>query len=306
MPSRYFQNFPEVYYNGQLAKDISRRVKFVDTSTARLHVFHAYDLEHGLRSDLIADYYYDDSYMDWMIYVSNYIVDPYYQWYLDDEKFGDLMIQKYGSIETSMKKVKYYRNNWSSDYTELEPSFYYNTLDQDWKKYYEPVFGAGQKIISFKRKAQDITINTNRILDFTISANNGTNAYSNGELLDINTTGTNTVGTAELIFANSSVIRVQHVSGNTSANSTATKLIIGETSGANMSVNAVSTVKENVTSAEEVFWSPVYYYDWEQEINESNKSLILLDAGLTDLVYQAFVERLREDVDPLTNRLANT
>jgi hypothetical protein len=233
--------------------------------------------------------------------MSNDIVDPYYGWYLDDYKLEALIVQKYGSIERSIKLIKEYRNNWATDDNELSLSFYTNNLANEWKKYYSPVWAPyGTKVLSYKRKQEDITINTNRILDFTISANNGSTAFTNNEIVDIRTTGTNTVGTAQLIYANTTTIRVQNVSGNTSANSSVTKYIIGETTGANVTANAVTTVQENVTEDEERFWSPISFFDYEQELNEQKKHIRLVGSEVKDLLLQDFFEKIQQDMDPVT------
>lgn len=317
MSQRYFQNLPNIYYNNVLCKDISRRAKLVEDPRHSPFVFYPYELKHQLRSDQVAEYYYQDSYLDWMIYMSNGIIDPYYGWYLDDYKMEQLLIEKYGSVEKSMKLIKHFINNWADDSNEIDAAFYNNTLQLTWKKYYTPsvwkksstrttnqsgIDGLvyNNNIVTYKRAQHDFTVNTNRILDYTISANNGLIGFSNGELIDICVTPTSTVGTAQVITANSTVVRVQSVQGNTSANSTFTKFLIGETTGANVSANNVTTRKQNVTVDEEVFWSPVSFYDYEVEINEQRKNIILASAGVKDLLIQNFQQRLQEDMDPVT------
>lgn len=301
MTQKYFDNLPNMYYNNKLCKDIARRNRIVDDPRNSPYVFYPYEIKHQLRSDVISEYYYNDSQLDWLIYMSNEIIDPYYGWYLDDYKLEALLVEKYGSIEKSIKLIKEYRTNWAIDDSEISVSFYNNNLANEWKKYYSPVWAPyGTKILSYKRKQEDVTINTNRILDFTISANNGATAFTNNEIIDIRTTGTNTVGTGQLLYANSTTVRVQSVSGNTTANSTFTKYIIGETSSANVTVNAVTTVRENVTEDEERFWSPVSYFDYEQEINEQKKHVRLVGAEVKDLLLQDFFEKIQQDMDPVT------
>ncbi len=301
MTQKYFENLPNMYYNNTLCKDIARRNRIVDDPRSSIFSFSPYEIVHQLRSDVISEYYYNDSQLDWLIYLSNQIIDPYYGWYLNETQFQALLVEKYGSVENSIKKIKEYRTNWANDDTELSESFYLNNLANEWKKYYTPVWAPyGAKIISYKRKQEDISINTNRILDFSISQKNSQRNFSNNEIIDIRTTATNTVGTAQLIYANSTVVRVQSVSGNTSANSSSTKLIIGETSGANVTVNGVITIQENVTEEEERFWSPVSFFEYEEELNEQKKHIYVIGADLKDLVLQNFFERLQEDMDPVT------
>lgn len=305
MADAYFKKLPNMYYNGTLCKDISRRVATTQDATSTPFVFYPYELKHELRSDHIAEYYYNDSELDWLIYITNGVVDPYYGWYLNGDNFEKFIRDKYGSPEIAMKKVKYYINNWSTDDTELSVSLYENTIDQLWKKYYTPVWGPKNKILSYKRKEDDTVINTNRILDYTISANNNEYSLEIGETIDLRDTPTNTVATGEVTMANATHIFIQSVSGNTFANSSITRYIVGETNGANVTVNGMTTVKENVTDEEEVFWTPVTYYDYEYDKNEQKKILNLVDNGLKDLFVEEFIAKIRTDVDPLTN-LSNT
>ena len=301
MSNRFFENLPDMYYNNQLCKDISRRAKLVDDPKNSPFSFYPYTIKDQLRSDQIADYYFGDSDLDWLIYLSNDIIDPYYGWYLDDFKMEQLLIEKYSSIPNSLKKVYLYRNNWADDSNQITVSHYNNVIAQSWKKYYSPVFGPKLAILSYKRKEDDITMNTNRIIQYTIQANNGTIAFADNELVDFKYTGNSAAGTGEVISSNSTSVTIKNVYGNTTANTTATKYIVGETSGANVTSNGTITVYENFDVTEEVFWSPVTYYDYEVEINESKKDIKLIDTGLKDLLIQSFRNKVLDDIDPSTN-----
>jgi hypothetical protein len=238
--------------------------------------------------------------------MSNEIIDPYYQWYLNDAQFESLIIEKYGSIEHAQKKIIFYRNNWDSDDRELSVSFYNNTLQQSWKKYYSPIWGPGNKIVSYKRKQFDATTNLNRIVEYNISANNTSNGFIAGELVDIKIPGQDaTVGTGEVIIANSTILRIKNVDGNTSANSTFNKTIVGETTFANVTVSNADITFQNFTVDEGVFWSAVSYYDYETEINEQKKNIKLVGSGQHILLVDQFQQAMNEDVDSTTNLSTN-
>jgi hypothetical protein len=304
---RYFQKLPNLYYNNYLVKDISRRAKIVEEPRKSPFVFYPYEIKHQLRSDHIAEYYYNDSELDWLIYMSNEIIDPYYDWYLNDFQFESLLIQKYGSIEQAQKKIIFYRNNWAIDDTELSVSYYNNTLTQSWKKYYSPNWGPGNKIVSYRRKQLDALTNTNRIIEYAISANNTANGFVAGELVDIKIPGQDaTVGTGEVIIANSTIVRIKNVDGNTSANSTFNKTIVGETTFANVTVSNSDVTFQNFTTDEGVFWNAVSYFDYETEINEQKKNIRLVGSGQHLLLVDQFQQRMSEDVDSATNLSTNT
>lgn len=302
MPHRYFEKLPNILYSNTIVKDISRRARLVQDKNRSPYVFYPYELVHDLRPDHVAEYYYEDAYLDWFIFMSNEIIDPYYGWYLNEDKFNDLMIQKYGTVEKSKKKIKFYRNNWYTDDTELSVDYYNNTLSNDWKKYYSPVWSiTAEKVMSYVRKQDDVTMNTNKILEYTITANNSNVSFTNNEIVDLKLNGQEaTVGTGELVTANTTKIRIQSVSGNTFANSSVILNIVGEDSSCNCSVNAVSTVQENITNNEAVFWSPVYYYDWEQELNEQKKNILLVSSDDMPTLMRQFERKINEDVDTET------
>jgi len=144
-------------------------------------------------------------------------------------------------------------------------------------------------------------MNINRILQYSILSDTASKAFTTAETIDIRTTGTNTVGTGELVFSNSTTVTIKNVSGITTANSSDTKFIIGETSGANVTVDSVITVYENFNEEEEVYWSPVSYFGYERELNESKKELRLIDLSLTDFLIDEFTDKLKDDIDPDTN-----
>lgn len=298
---RYFQKLPNIFYNNTLCKDITRRTKLIEKPRQSPFVFYPFELKNQLRSDHVAEYYYEDSELDWLIYMTNGIVDPYYQWYLNDSQFESLLIEKYQSLENAQKRIAFYRNNWATDSQELSVSQYNSIIVESWKKYYSPIWGPGTKIVGYKRKQIDSITNTNRIVEYTIQANNTSISLSDGELVDIKITGQQqTVGTGEVIISNSSILRIKNVSGNTQANTTFTKTIVGEQSAANVTVSNSDVIFENITIEEQVFWSPVSFYDYHQEINEQNKNIKLVAAGQHTIVVDQFEQVVREDVDSVT------
>lgn len=296
MPSRYFENLPNMFYANTLCKDITRRVVTIDTESNAPFTFYPYDLEHDLRSDHVAEYYFEDSDLDWLIYISNRVIDPYYEWPLNDREFEIFVEDKHGSSETAKKRIKYYMNNWAEDDTEITTSYYETNLAGILRKYWTPNFSPAGKILSYKRKEENVLMNTNQILKYTIQANNTNYAFANGELVDINT-ATGTVGTGEIISSNATNVTIFNVAGNTSANVTHTKFLVGETSEANVTANNVTTVKENITTDEFVYWTPIYHYDYEQFCNQRKKSMTLPDVQHTTEIVDDFFDLVNEDIN---------
>ena len=261
----YFRKFPTIEYNNITTVDLSRNVRITDSLLRRPTIFYPYEVIAGDRPDNISYYFYEDASVDWILYLINGITDPYYDWYLDETQFNDLLTKKYGSFEKSLKTILYYRTNWASDDRKISASFYDNTLAPELKKYFAPIFGIGSKIIGYERSKDDHITNTNRVLklEITYSSNN---TFTNNEIVDF-IYNSQTQGSATVISSNSSVAFIQHVNGSVNTSMT----VIGEESSAQSSVSSVQTIAENITALEETYWSPVTAYDFEREKNEKNK-----------------------------------
>lgn len=249
-------------------------------------MFYPVELLAGMRADVLADAYYQDAEQDWIIYLSNQIIDPYYNWYLDEADFQSYVSDKYGDADVPKEKIKYYRNNWASDNSpEITPSFYDNTLAFDQKQYYGPVFGSGARIVSYTRKPLDWTTNTNKIYLYSVTYNSGA-AFTEGEIIDIKSGGDIHFpddGSASVVTSNTTGLIVQHISGNSLANSTWTKTLVGRESNTVATTNLNIVLQENITNTTAVFWDSVSFYDWERERNEARKHVFLLNpAAVTD------------------------
>ena len=270
----YFSNFPTINYGNTVIRDITKRVKITNKALATPTLFYPYEVKNATRPDVIAYTYYDDSYYDWLIYLTNKIIDPYYGWTLNDDDFNSLIDTKYGGIENATQRVKYYQLNWSDDDINISVA-YYDSLPEYLKKYYTPNFGYNTKVISYKRRREEWTVNTNKIIQCGIVSASPAILFNVGELVTIYFEG-NKVGGGECIQSNATTITIQNVNGNTSSNS---NFISGNDSGACNQIAQSITLVENLTDEEAVFWSPVYYYDYEKNKNEGKKFINVIDAN---------------------------
>lgn len=270
----YFSKFPTMIYNNIECKDLTRRVKSGVDMTTQPTLFYPYVLENDMRSDQLAEFHFDDSFGEWALFLTNGIIDPYYGWLLSEEQFNSLLIEKYGSVENSMKRIKNYRMNWYNIDTEITVAVYENVIPENLKKYYKPIFGQKTKILNYKRTEKDWVISTNQIIKVDINYSSNTN-FSNGELVDIMSNGSTTnFNGVEVVSSNSSSIILKNITGNFAVNN----YIVGETSGANAVITNVTYLANNIAENERTFWEPVYYYEYEREKNEKNKNLYLLNA----------------------------
>ena len=110
-----FRSFPKVNYslkknkNFELLTNITLRFKVRDIIKNRTAIYFDYVVKDSDRPDIIASKYYDDPTLDWIIFLVNDIVDPYYDWPLSDESFDSYMRTLYGSTAEAKSTVFQYR-----------------------------------------------------------------------------------------------------------------------------------------------------------------------------------------------------
>ena len=109
-----FDRWPTVSYdvkkNGKPIEltNITLRFKINELLRDKSVVIYDYDVQDGERPDIIAYKYYDDETLDWVILLINNIIDPQFEWPLDDRSFERYMRKKYGSLETAKQTVHVY------------------------------------------------------------------------------------------------------------------------------------------------------------------------------------------------------
>lgn len=273
----YFNKFPNTIYNDKECVDITRRVSIGDNQIRKTNLFYSYDIQNNLRIDQVAQYYYSDPTYDWLIMLQNGIIDPYYGWYLSEQDFDSYIIEKYGSYETSIKKIKYYQLDWAASDEEITTSFYENNLPYENRKYFIPIYGVNTKVISYERRKEDWIINTNKIIKLNVNNYTNGNTFTVGELVDIKSNLNNQTsnGTGEVITSNSSAVIIKNISGYTTNN----YYIVGETSNTSAIFSTANTIVENISNSEFVYWTAVTYYEYEKQKNEINKTIRLIDTN---------------------------
>jgi hypothetical protein len=260
----YFKNFNQIQYGNSTSNvaivDITERVVALTNVEKNPYIFYPQDITSGRRADQVAYENYKDPFSSWVLYLTNEITDPYYDWYLDQDQFNSFINTKYGSIANAMTTVAFWRNNWV-DQPALTVAAY-NALPANLVKYWQPVYN-GTSIISYTRTQTDWIMNTNQIVYYNTTAN--TSALIPNEVVNLSGNGQ-----AQFIQANSGLLAVQHTFGNTTITG---GYIYGTQSGANIAITSTNTVVQVIPLSEEAYWSPVYNYDMENEKNQGNRTI---------------------------------
>ncbi len=109
--SFYFRNFPftnyqiEDYNINEIVQNPLARFKIVDVLRNVKFLYQEYIIEEGQSASEIAFKIYEDETLDWIIYITNNIIDPKYDWPLDYTSFNNFLTKKYGSVENALRET---------------------------------------------------------------------------------------------------------------------------------------------------------------------------------------------------------
>lgn len=103
----YFKELPDVSYPSPLSdrrsdreyitvKNLFRRVKLRDDLVDQVTAFEKYEIRQGERPDIVAEEYYDNQDLDWLVLISNNITNVRDQWPLSDNELYNYTVEKYG------------------------------------------------------------------------------------------------------------------------------------------------------------------------------------------------------------------
>jgi hypothetical protein len=108
MNNKFFEKFPLVNYNGREMRNIILKSRIIRDVLSQIEVMHPFVINDGERADTIAYDYYGDSELYWLVFMCNDIVDPYYDWPLEQNEFRNFIIKKYGSLEAALQKQEFW------------------------------------------------------------------------------------------------------------------------------------------------------------------------------------------------------
>ena len=289
--------------------------------------FYTYTMNRDDTVDHMAYNYYKDVDFDWIIYHANDVIDPYYDVALTTNKFNLFIKKKYGSETIAKVRVKHYRTNWRDDDSIISTSAY-NALGGNFNPVnngvYEndgtnPDFAANRRkywkeirnqtgILGYSRNDEDIIITTNRIETYDFTTDSGT--FIRGERITKDSDGT-VQATFENTTSEGKVI-IDDIVGNFCSNTDFT--VTGFESGAVGTIKAIDEdateeelnilsqslvpdggpiIRNVIPKDEQIYYSPVSFYDFEFEKNEENGELYMVDESYKNDLNQQLTELLR-------------
>ena len=106
----YFTNFPKINYFDRETRSIINKAAIIADVFSKSDGFYPYIIKDYERPDIIAFQEYNDENLDWVVYFSNSIVDPYYDWPLFPESFKLYLEKKYGkSVYELQSEISHYK-----------------------------------------------------------------------------------------------------------------------------------------------------------------------------------------------------
>jgi hypothetical protein len=112
----FFENHPKISYDIQkngithTVQNPLVRFKLQNILKNRTALYYTHDINEGQSIEFIADRYYGDSTLDWVIYIVNDIIDPQYDLPMDYQQFITYVKSKYSSVESALNTVHHYEH----------------------------------------------------------------------------------------------------------------------------------------------------------------------------------------------------
>jgi hypothetical protein len=136
----YFFNFPIIKYESDNTNTLLRNILVRGNlrESSKNTVLQTLNIKEGDRSDYLAHLLFQNSSYDYLFYLLNDIIDPYYEWYLSQKQLDQYILDKYNTTKNDPKYyklkiqqyyvddiiVKYGGNNYSnSDYLVISGGF---------------------------------------------------------------------------------------------------------------------------------------------------------------------------------------
>lgn len=107
---KYFKDFPKIRYDNELVIHAPIRFAFQKLIVDRDYDMWDYQIQDGQTCEYVADTYYKDGQLDWLIYLANRVIDPYHFWPLSNQQLVSYIEKKYGSLNNALSTWTDYKD----------------------------------------------------------------------------------------------------------------------------------------------------------------------------------------------------
>lgn len=292
----YFSKFPRVLYsvnkegnNAKVVPDMLSRVKFLDSIISNQNLFFKYEIKGGETPEQIANRVYGNPEKHWIILLVNQLIDPQFDWALGPFEFEKHIKQKYGSLTISLKTSESYPAN----YTVGEVVYQGSTYDKSTAEGVVVAYNSGTKVLQVKFPSQ-ILANGSNITGVSSAQTHTIIGITNN--LDGYQWASNTISHYEATETRTnaddptfSEVRKYRVTANGFNHSTNTIIAINTNTSYSNTYNVFSSVTGgNVQYTVATTIAPVTYYDYEVELNENKRKIVVPKSTVVNAIETQF------------------
>lgn len=106
----YFETLPQISvsdFNGNniIATNLLVRAELIPALAKNPVLFYQYDIQDRDTPEIIADKYYGDPYRYWIVLFGNQILDPQWNWPMNQNLFADYLFDKYASATANSLSI---------------------------------------------------------------------------------------------------------------------------------------------------------------------------------------------------------
>jgi Base plate wedge protein 53 len=152
-----FNLYPYINYNNQKSTYLIAKAQIIKPYLSNYNNFYAYTIREGERADSVAYDQYGDATLDWVIYVVNGIIDPYYDWPLSTEDFMSYLENKYNTLPYKLADVSipssvayYYYKGLDTDTPDVINSYNYNMSEETYMALGQPAGWVAKSIYDYE------------------------------------------------------------------------------------------------------------------------------------------------------------
>ncbi len=299
----YFSKFPRVLYsinkegtNAKIVPDMLARVKFIDSILSNQSLFFKYEVKGEETAEQIANRVYGNPEKHWILFLVNQIIDPQFDWPLGPYDFEKYIKQKYGSINVSLSTAESYATP-GTYYTAGEIVYQgASTYDKSTADATIVTYDSTNKVLKLKFPSQmfangsaikGVTANSAAQTHTVIAITNNLDGYQ---------WAVNTVSHYEVTETKTnsddptfSEVKKYRITANGFNYSTNTVIALNTNTSYSNTFNVVSSVtggNAQMTIATTV--SPVSYYDYEVELNEERRKIIVPQSSIIGAIENQF------------------
>lgn len=114
--TNFFDYFPKVPYDinksqyptYEAVTNIFFRLAIIKDILNNTSSYFIYDIDGNDTPEIVAEKVYGDSGANWIVIYANEILDPQFDWVMDDQTFNKYLIHKYGSVEYAQMTPHHY------------------------------------------------------------------------------------------------------------------------------------------------------------------------------------------------------